>query len=209
MVEVYYYLPADEVNDVIECGLKLSKWYDKEVAINGDIKKCLSALLNPKDDIVKYRSDEYRCVKLELAPHYCFAADKFLYLVGKNFPKVMDLYNKSVVPVKDYIFGSYRLPECLVTSTVIAGHISLLDKRLDSPVLFDNSEELYINNILEAYREEHADFNDCLLYNFYCKLAEIGKVDKIEDIEKKIAVFVPKGKGKAVTVKIPDMSLYF
>ncbi len=208
MVEVYYYLPADKANDIIECGMKLSEWYDKEVEIEGSVKKCLSALLNPKDDLEKYRSSEYRCVKLQTYQNYCFAADKYLYLAGENSPRLMDLYGRSVIPVKEYIFGSYRLPECLVTTTIIAGHISPLDKRLDSPVLFDNSEDLYINNIMEAYREEHNDFHDCLLYNFYCKLAEIGKVDKIEDVENRIAVFISKLSGEAVTIKIPDFRLY-
>lgn len=208
LVEVYFYLPSDKAGEIVECGLKLSDWYSREVRIDGDVKKCLSALLNPKDDIEKYKSSEYKCVKLELSPNYCFAADKYLYLAGQNSPEIMEMYEKSVIPVKEYIFGSYRLPECLVTSTVIAGHISVLDKRLDSPVLFDNSEDLYINNILEAYKEEHDDFNDCLLYNFYSKLAEAGKVDKIEDVEKRIAVFIEKSSGKAVTVKIPDFGQY-
>lgn len=208
MVEVYYYLPADKADEVVECGLKLSEWYSKEVAVNGDKRKCISALLNPKDDIDKYKSSEFKCVKLELPPHYCFAADKYLYLAGQADSKAMELYLESIIPVKEYIFGAYRLPECLVTSTIIAGHISILDKRLDSPVLFDNSEDLYINNILESYRESHSDFNDCLLYNFYSKLAETGKVDKIEDINNKIAVFIEKESGKAFTVKIPDLDSY-
>ncbi len=86
MVEVYYYLPSREVEEVVECGLKLSKWHDKEVVINGDSKKCISALLNPRDDIGKYRSADFKCVKFELAPQYCYAADRYLYRVGLNYP---------------------------------------------------------------------------------------------------------------------------
>lgn len=208
MVEVYYYLPAERVDEIVECGLKLLDWYSKELTIEGDVRKCLSALLNPKDDIEKYRSKRFKCIKLELSYNYCFAADQSLYKAGLASPEIMELYKKSVIPLKQYMFGSYRLPECLITSTVIAGHIRVLDKRLDSPVLFDNSEDLYINNILETYKETHHDFNDCLLYNFYCRLAETGKVDKIEDADNRIAVFIEKRSGKAYTVKIPDFGLY-
>lgn len=208
MVEVYCYLRADEVENIVECGMKLSSWFDKEVSVHSESRKCISALLNPKDDIEKYKSGDFVCVKLEVDPRYCFVADKYLYWIGLNFPQSMDMYIQSVIPVENYIFGSYRLPECLITTTVIAGHISVLNKRLDSPVLFDNSEELYINNILETYKEEVDDFNDCLLYNFYCKLAEIGKADKIEDNEKKMAVFIDKRREKAFTIKIPDISKY-
>lgn len=208
MVEVYYYMPLPEVDNAIECGLKLSKWFDKEVAVEGEIRKCISALLNPKDDMDKYKSAGFKCVKLELSPNYCLVGDRYLYEVGQNFPEIMKTYTESIVPVEKYIFGSFRFPECLVTSTLIAGQVSLLDKRLDSPVLIDKSEELYINNVMETYREMHYDFNDVMLYYFYCKLAEAGKVDKIEDNIKKIAVFLDKGTGKAFTVKIPDISGY-
>lgn len=207
-MEVYFYIPANEAENTVECGLKLSRWFDKEVVIGGSVRKCISALLNPKDDIVKYRSGEYRCLKLDVNTNYCFVADKYLYEVGLSFSQVMDMYTGSVIPVENYIFGQYRLPECLVTSTVIAEQISILDKRLDSPVLFDNSEDLYINNIVETYKEEHNDFNDVLLYYFYSKLAEIGKADKIEDSDKSIAVFFDKHKEKVFTLRVPDISKY-
>ncbi|MCX7747353.1 MAG: hypothetical protein N2645_10750 [Clostridia bacterium] len=208
MAEVYFYIPADQADNAVTCGLKLSKWSDKEIWIDGDFKKCISALLNPKDEMEKYRSSEYKCLKLELDSKYCFVGDKYLYQVGLEFPQVMDMYQESVMPVDKYIFGSFRLPECLVTSTIIEGQISILDKRLDSPVLFDKSEDLYVNNILENYKETHADFNDALLYYFYSKLAECGKVDKIEDSEKRIAIFLDKESQKAYTIKMPEISRY-
>lgn len=208
MVEVYYYIPAGEVENAVECGLKLSEWYDKEVVIAGHSKKYISALLNPKDDMERYKSADYKCLKLELAPNYCFVADRYLYQVGINIPEVMDMYRESIISIEDYIFGSYRLPECLVASTIIGGHISILNKRLDSPVLFDNSEELYINNIIETYKEEHDHFIDAMLYYFYCSLAARGSFDKFEDTGRKIAVFVNKRSGKAYTIKVPDMDRY-
>lgn len=204
MIEVYYYIPLSEVNYVVECGLKLSRWYDKEIEINGSTKKCISALLNPKDDMNKYQSLDYKCIKLEVEQGYCYVGDRFLYDVGMNFDEVLSLYQRHIVPVKNYIFGSFRLPECLVTTTVIGDYINPLDKRLDSPVLFENSEVLYINNIMETLREENSNFNDTMLYYFYCKLAQIGKIDKIEDKERRVAVFIDRDKNESVAVKIPD-----
>lgn len=208
MPELYFYIPSEEAHNAVECGLKLSKWFDREVLLDGEFKKCLSALLNPKDDMEKYRSAEYKCLKLELESRHCFVADRHLYLVGVNHPEVMDIYMSSIIPVENYIFGSYRLPECLITTTALAGQIGILDKRLDSPILFDNSEDLYINNIIESYKEEHDDFNDCLLYYFYNRLAEIGKADKIEDNKNNIAVFIDKDRERVFTIKIPDLRGY-
>jgi hypothetical protein len=208
MVDVYYYVPSTDTENAVECGLKISRWYEKEVKIAGENKKCISALLNPKDDIEKYKSSEYECLKLELAPHYCFVADSHLYRVGHRFETAMRMYAGSIIPIENYIFGSYRKPEVLVTTTPIAGQISILNKKLDLPVLFDNSEELYINNIMETFKEEHDDFNDVLLYYFYCKLSEEGSADKIEDEERKIALFLDRKKEKVITLKIPDISTY-
>lgn len=208
MVEVYYYLPEEEVENAVECGIKLSQFFDKEVEINGSSKKCLTAFLNPKDDIEKYKSEKLKCIKLELDPKYCFVADKFLYKMSTGFPQAKELFTKSIIPIENYIFGSYRVPECLVTTTVINGQVGILDKRMDSPILFGSSEELYVNNIIESYREKYEDFNDAMLYSFFYKLIETGKMDVIEDKEKKIAVFVDKEKGKNYTIILPDFGKY-
>lgn len=205
MIEVYYYVPAEELDDVVDCGLKLSKWYDKEITIDGSTRKCITAFLNPKDDIEKYNSKDLRCVKLEIAPNYCYVSDGCLYITAGYSREAMELYLDSIVPIEKYIFGSYRLPECLVTSTVIGGSIAVLDKRRDSPVLFNNSEELYVNNILEFYKERHPSYFDAMMYYFYKELVKKGRMDIIESQGSAIAVFKDKEDGKVYTVRIPNM----
>lgn len=205
MIEVYYYVPSEEAEDVVQCGLKLSKWFDREVLINGESRKCLTALLNPKDDIEKYRSGRYKCVKLEVLPKYCYVADSYLYRMGLSNPAAMELYYESIMPVEDYVFGSYRLPECLVTSTVIGEYISMFEEKLGSPLLFDNSEELYLNNIMEEYQDEHIEFIDAMLYCFYSKLAEMGKLKKMEDTENRVTVFFDQSGSKRYTIKTPEI----
>jgi len=212
MAEVYYYVPAKETDHIIECGLKLSQWYDKEVLIERTSKRCISALLNPKDDIKKFNDDTLRCIKMELPFDYCYVADKYLFEVGQSKPEVMDLYYKSIIPLENYIFGLYRLPECLVTTTVIPGQIYVVNKAQDSPVLFNNSEELYLNNLIEINKETYDQYEDMSLYYFYSKLAEGGNITKIEDLDRGIAIFVDKGnticnnyKTKVYTIKIPEM----
>lgn len=205
MIEVYYYLPAEELDVSVECGLKLSKWFEKEVIIEGDLKKCMTAWLNPKDNIGKYKSDEFICVKLEISPKYCFVADKNLYRTALKNPELMNLYLKSIIPVEKYIFGSYRLPECLITSTVIGEYVSVLNKRIDTPILFERSETLYINNLIETSREKNNNFYDVLLYYYYSKLANSGKFDKIEDNDTGICLFINKRNGEWFVFKIPDI----
>lgn len=208
MVEVYYYIPMNNAENAVTCGIKLSEWFDREAVIEGSGKRCISALLNPRDDQERYVSRDYRCLKLEIMPRYCFVADKYLYQAGTAYPEIMKRYAASIIPVENYRFGSYRLPECLVTSTIISDYVSVLDRRLDSPILFGSSEELYLNNIIEGYRELHNDFTDALLYSFYCRLAGEGRVRRMEDPGSGIAVFIDERDGKAFTFRIPDIGKY-
>ncbi len=208
MVEVYLYLPAEKTDVAVECGIKLSEWYSREVEIDGEIKKCITALLNPRDDYEKYTSTGFKCLKLEVLPKHCRIADTLLYKAGLSNPEAMELYRYSIMPIEDYTFGSYRLPECLITSTILGDRISLPGKGLDSPVLYSNSQELYFNNLLEGMKEVHDDLNDTLLYFFFKKLCEEGKAKGIEDHTNGLAVFTYAGDGRTYTLKIPDMGGY-
>lgn len=208
MVEVYYYLPTRHVDNAVACGLKLSDWYNKEVVLEGDRKKCISALLNPGDDKAKYVSADYKCLKLEILPKYCYVADSLLYRIGLTNPEAMDMYERSLIPVERYNFGHFRLPECLLTCTVIGEYVKVLDKRLDSPIFFNNSEELYMGNIIEGFKEMYSDFNDALLYSFFCRLVENGNMKKIENAEGNLAIFADSRHGKVYTIKVPDLGKF-
>ena len=208
MVEVYFYIPAEKAENAVDCGLKLSEWYSREIVLEGERKKCISACLNPRDHYGKYMSPEYRCLKLEVQPKYCLVAESLLYEAGLVYPEVMEKYYSSIVPVEKYVFGSYRLPECLVTGTVIGEHISISGKGLDTPVLYNNSQELYFNNIFEVFRDVHEDLDDTLLYFFFKRLCEEGKASCVEDESSGLAIFTDTRDGRVYTLRIPDMERY-
>ncbi len=208
MVEAYFYIPAESAENAVECGIKLSEWYSREVNLEGEKKRCISALLNPRDDLEKYNSPVFRCLKLEVQFKYCFAADRLLYQAGLAYSEAMDRYEHSIIPINQYKFGSYRLPECLVTSTIIGEHINVLGKGLDTPVLYSNSQELYFSNILEGFRETHDDFNDAMLYHFLNRLCAEGKATVLEDLASGLAIFTDNRTGQVYTLKIPNMEMY-
>lgn len=204
MAPVYFYVPASEALSLAECGLKLSRWYEKELVIEGFMKKCICAFLNPKDDFEKFRDDSYTCLMLEVSQEYCFAADKSLFDSTGKDREIMEYYISSILSLKDYVYGSYRMPECLITATVIPGQIKLMNKARDIPVLFDNSEELYLNNLTEITREKYRDFTETGLYCYFDRLAARGAMTRIIKEGTGIAVFVEKGSKRAYAIKIPD-----
>jgi hypothetical protein len=207
MTEVYYYVKSENVSDIIDCGLKLSAFYDKEVVIEGEKKPCFCALINPRDDLKLYRSSSFSCLKLQVKLEKCFVADGFIYETVKEKGLDMKLYYDTIIPIEKYIFGAYRLPECLITTTILPGEASALDKRIDSPVLYSNSEELYINSILQELREQYAEIDDCLLYNFLDKLADLEKIDKIENSDNSKLVFKNEF-GRTFCIKKPDLNKF-
>ncbi len=204
LVEVYFYMPADKAGHAVECGIKLSEWYSRETVIDGSNRKCIAALLNPRDEYEKYMSGAYRCLKLEIDPKYCFVADRSLYEAGLSYPQAMELYKNSTVPIGNYTFGEYRFPEVLVTSTILGDNISITGKMLDTPVLYENSQELYFNNLMEKLRDEHCDLNDTLLYLYFMWLCEIGKAESIGGCDGIYAVFRVNGEKRVYTFKTPN-----
>jgi len=205
MPDVYYYVRSEEVSNVIECGRKLSAFYDKEIIIENEKKLCFSALINPKDDSRLYQSDLFRCLKLQVNSDKCYVADRFVYETAwKTDP---ELYYKTIIPVENYMFGTYRFPECLVTTTILPDQVSLLDKRMDSPIIYTNSEELYIDNILQELKDKDAEVNDLLLYYFFDRLADMGKLDKIENADTATTVYKNEF-GRTYCVKKPDIDKF-
>lgn len=208
MHEIYYYVDSDRVSDIIDCGLKLSSCYDREVNIGGEKRLCFSGLLNPKDDMNSYKSGRLTCLKIQVKSGQCYVADRFIYETVSQDPKNWELYEKSIIPVEKYIFGTYRCPECLVTTTILAGEASVLDKRMDSPIIYENSENLYINYILQDFREQYEEFDDYILYNFFNKLAELNKIDKIESVDSDKTVFKSES-GRTYCFRKPELYEFF
>lgn len=205
MPEVYYYVKSEDALNITDCGLKLSTFHDKEVIIEGEKKQCFSALLNPKDDMELYDSSSFVCLKLQVNSEKCFVADRFIYETAGN--QDIEIYYKTIVPIEKYIFGTYRLPECLITTTILPGEARVLNKKMDSPILYTNSEELYINNILQELRDCNSKIDDSLLYLFLNTLAGMGKIKKIENQNDGLYIF-KSDSGRLYSIRKPDLNAF-
>src|SRR5690554_3287224 len=91
MAEVYYYVPNAAVGNAVDCGLKLSEWYNGEIEINGNAKKYILTLLNPKDNLELYNSGEHTCLKLNVDNRHCYVADGCLRIIGARNPLVRSM----------------------------------------------------------------------------------------------------------------------
>ena len=135
MAIIYYYTKKDNLPIYLKYGIRLSKNFDKEVNINGYKKPFLVGLLNPKDDINKYNSELYSCLKLDLFNTHCKVID-FNPLTNSN--EIVDY-----IPLEEYKFGTYKNPLVLIDTSIISDKISLYNKIMDIPLLYDNSEDFF------------------------------------------------------------------
>jgi len=205
MADLYFFVSRDKVEDIVDCGLKLSEWYDRELILPGtnEKKKVLKALLNPRDDAGMMNDTNYQCLRLQVELDYCWVADALLYKMCQEDSQIMELYYNNIIPLRDYCFGTFRNPEVLVTTSVLPEFIDVAGEVLDTPLLYENSEKLYLVNLREKYEELYNDSGNNLLYAFFTYLEAKGKVTRYEDREQKnIVFFYTDSKGYTI-LKIP------
>jgi hypothetical protein len=168
----YYYIKKEETEETCECGLKLSVWCDSEVIIDIFKKKAIIAYLSPKDHLEKYNDPTYDCLKLELQ-------DEKLYVADYIYKEIDDekRYLLSVINVKDYKIGMYRKPVFTITYTVLGEYVSLLDKNMDIPILYDNSEEMYVKTMYAKFEEDDEQFYDKALLGYLEKHKDSKKIN--------------------------------
>ncbi|MGE5472896.1 MAG: hypothetical protein ACM3UU_01605 [Ignavibacteriales bacterium] len=161
-MDAYLYIPSGEKAEALMCGIKLSSRAEKTVVINDYPSQCISALLNPRDEVEKLKSADFVCLRVDINPENCYIADKSLY----GSKELEELYAKSIISPKDYVFGTYRAPECLIPRTILPESLSVASKAIGFPVLYKNSEELYVNNLIEKFKEMYPDFNETIISLF-------------------------------------------
>lgn len=136
MAIVYYYTKNENLPIFLKYGIRLSKNFDKELNINGYTKPFLIGMLNPKDDLEKYNSQKYTCLKLDIINDHLKIIDMS---VINNYSGEQLSYSQ----INTYIFGTLKNPIVLIDTSVIADKISLYNKNIDIPILYDNSEDFF------------------------------------------------------------------
>lgn len=132
---IYYYTKNENLPIYLKYGIRLSKNYDEEFNINGYKKPFFIGLLNPKDDIAKYTSNDYTCLKLDVLNNHCKVINYSLQL---NINEVTPY-----ISLDEYKFGTFKNPCVLIDTSIISDKISIYNKIMDIPLLYDNSEEFY------------------------------------------------------------------
>lgn len=142
MVEIFYYVKNEDLNSCLNYGIKLSESFDRKILVNNLEKLYISGLLNPKDDLEKFNNREnYTCVRLLL--------DNINLKIADNYLSDTKYYENSIINLSEYKLGNYIKPEVLIPVSILPEDIEVIDYEIDYPLLYDNSTELYVNNLIE------------------------------------------------------------
>ena len=208
MVNVYYYVLNQLADDIVFSGLSMSKWAGREVVLKGAPKKCIVAMLNPRDDMMLYKSPEHACIRISIPHDYCFVADKCLYEVGKIEPMVMKMYWDNLIPANEYKLGSFAKPEALITATVIPGRVAIADRKADALSVVGDNTELYLSNHIESLQDEQEDIKNELLYHYYMAQVAAGKYTLFGADAPGNKVIFAEESGEYIAIDMPVQSIF-
>lgn len=167
MATIYFYVDSSKLSKALSFGIKLSENFSNTVPINGLEKRVFVGLLNPKDDIKKYNSDNYTCIKVNLYPEQCYVLNEVSLIIT---PKDGDYH---LIPLNEYIYGTYENPRVIFNTSILPEQIELINDVIDEPLLFDNSKDLYyklrINRLVDELEPqdvylalcEYFDYKEC------------------------------------------------
>jgi hypothetical protein len=147
MVTIYFYVDSSKIDNILKFGVKLSDHFSNVIPINGLEKKVFVGLLNPKDDIKKYDSDTYTCLKVYLYPEQCHVINEVSLIIKQRE------YN--IIPLKEYIYGTFENPRVIFNTSILPEQIEILNKTIDEPVLFENSRDLFYRIKIQSMLEEN------------------------------------------------------
>ena len=166
-VKVYCFIPAEEAEEVIECGLKLNSRLTKTIDIYGAKISCFEAYLHPKDGAGSRPDDVL--VKITVPEGRAYIADHSL------LGELGDLYHKSIIAADQYKLGKYRKPCCLIACTILPDMIERYNSDLDEPLLYQSSEQLYRDSLFYKTDDLAQSFKDVALNAYHNMKAASGE----------------------------------
>ena len=159
MATIYFYVDSSKLNKIKSFGLKLSENFTHTIPINGLPKRVFVGLLNPKDDLSKYNSNAYTCLKVDLYLDQCYVINEVSLIIT---PRNGDY---GLIPLQDYSYGHYENPRVIFNSSILPEQIEILDDVMDEPILFENSKDLYyqlrLQKLVDEMDAEEAYFALC------------------------------------------------
>lgn len=167
----YIWLEKETAEKALESGLAPEGEGIRGLALprTGKAGKYIAALLHPKDTYAAAEGADNICLRLEIDPAAAFVID-----AGRIGEKTA----ATLTPASSYVPGTFRRPLLIVTEQVPAQNIRRYEGVLDAPLLYENSEKLYIDRQFTLADEADPGFRETALRAYYEKQAGGGRAVK-------------------------------
>ncbi len=175
MATIYFYVDSSKLSTIQNFGLKLSDNFSHTIPINGLQKRVFVGLLNPKDDMFKYNSKDYTCLKVSLYEEQCYVLNEVQLIIT---PKDGDY---GLIRLSDYIYGTYENPRVIFNTSILPEQIEVLNDTIDEPILFENSKDLFYQIRIQRIIDE---LNPEDVYYALCEYLDLRGNKDLSNLEK-------------------------
>ena len=146
---LYIWLEQEKAEKAAAEGLSPEGEGIPGVRFAGIGKAYLVAFLHPAD--AGTASGRKVCLKLNIEPGEVRIFDA---------ARIDEKARESLIPADRYRLGTYRRPWCVIARKITPEEISFYDSRMDEPLLYENSEKLYVDRIFELADDTDPGFRE-------------------------------------------------
>lgn len=174
-MKAYYFVPADQADEIMECGLEISRgdyFVSKFMQNSG---RCFAARLHPGDYAPEAFTSDKMCLKIDLTQVRSFIAEDAFWETDMPEENKKQWFEASFLPTEEYRLGTYRKPLCLIVNTILPQAMERYDTVMDEALLYESSQELYLSGLMRQ-AEEDPDFRELALGVYLDSQAAKGKM---------------------------------
>ena len=170
-MKIFSFVKKKDIDRVAECGINSEEYCAFSAFVNGAERQCILGYITPYDsDLIN--NGDFVPVKVNLKNENVIVAEGVFREQGLDV-----FYAESFVRLSDYRFGSFRKPECLIPGTVLPEEIEKYNPKMDEPLLYTYSEELYVDSAFAKAADEIQNFKELSVKGLFEKNEKDGTGD--------------------------------
>lgn len=168
-MQAYIWLEKERAEEVLAGGLRPEGESIEGLSLPRTGGRYIAALLHPADRFYGRGTAGKVCLRLEIDAKKAYVID-----IGRIKNKAAD----SLIPAEKYVYGTFRRPVLIVLTPVEPEDIKKYERVLDAPVLYENSEKIYIDRQFALADDNDPGFRETALRAYYEKQAAAGRAVK-------------------------------
>jgi hypothetical protein len=164
----YVFLEKEKAEKVLKEGLAPERDGIRGIGFPSVKGPYIAAFFHPAENYAP-AEDGTVCLRAEIPVREAFVADA---------ARVPDKIAGTLLPLAEYKLGTYRRPFIVIPGGLAADCFSKRDNDLDAPLLYENSEKLYIDRSFALAEESDPGFRERALKAYYESLVDSGRAVK-------------------------------